>query len=117
MAAKPLTESNAKPIPLRAGQNVLAVQVALSTNSTDVLMQARLDQVRRPVLPADVDEKIADEVTEKLVTQRAVVCDLCSTLPGQTPACVSGVHDGPASRVAAEGVDVRRCVGVRGSRS
>jgi hypothetical protein len=31
---------------------------------------------------------------------------------GQTPACVSGVHDGSASRVAAEGVDVRRCVGV-----
>ena len=37
---------------LRPGANVLAVQVTPTANATDVLMQARLDEVRRPDVPA-----------------------------------------------------------------
>jgi CRP-like cAMP-binding protein len=101
MAQKPADDSTAKEVPLRLGKNCLAVQVTLSTNTTDVLMQARLDVVRRPELPAEVDAKIAEEVTEKLVTQRAVVCDLCSTMLGQLPACVHACPHDAAMRVDA----------------
>jgi Fe-S-cluster-containing hydrogenase component 2 len=64
-------------------------------------MQARLDEVRRPDVPADVDEHIAEEITEKLVTERAVVCDLCSAQFGQVPACVTACPHDAAMRVNA----------------
>ena len=44
---------------------------------------------------------MAEEVREKLVTDRAVVCDLCSTLSGQTPACVRACPHDAAMRVNA----------------
>jgi Fe-S-cluster-containing hydrogenase component 2 len=80
---------------------VLAVQVSANAPPADVLMQARLDEVRRPDTSKGVDEEIAEEITEKLVTQRAVVCDLCSTLSGQKPACVQACPHDAALRVNA----------------
>jgi hypothetical protein len=98
-----------KELRLYAGANVLAVQVTLAAAApgapplpaSDVLLQARLDEVRRPEVPAEVDEHIAEEITEKLVTQRAVVCDLCSAQFGQVPACVNACPHEAALRVDA----------------
>ncbi|HZY88462.1 MAG TPA: cyclic nucleotide-binding domain-containing protein [Gemmataceae bacterium] len=79
-----------------AGANVLAAQAAPTANATEVLFQLRLDAVRRPEGPAE-----GDEVTEKLVTTRAVVCDLCSAQYGQVPACVNACPHDAAMRVNA----------------
>ncbi len=86
---------------LRRGRNVLAVQVQPTAKPTDVLLKVRLDEVQRPELPADVDEAAAAEVTQKMVTERAVVCDLCSTLSRQKPACVQACPHDAAMRVDA----------------
>jgi Fe-S-cluster-containing hydrogenase component 2 len=75
--------------------------VAPTAKSADVLLQVRLDEVVRPQLPADVDEVTAAEVSQKLVTERAVVCDLCSSLPRQQPACVQACPHDAALRVNA----------------
>lgn len=101
LPTKPPADSAKKPPPLYAGENVLAVQVSANAPPADVLMQARLDEVRRPDVSKGIDEEIADEITEKLVTQRAVVCDLCSTLSGQKPACVQACPHDAALRVNA----------------
>jgi CRP-like cAMP-binding protein len=101
LSLKAAAKGEEKKAPLTAGANVLAVQVTPTANATEVLLQARLDEVRRPALPDSVDEEIAEEITEKLVTQRAVVCDLCSTLPGQRPACVQACPHDAAMRVNA----------------
>jgi Fe-S-cluster-containing hydrogenase component 2 len=80
----------------RAGANVLAAQAAPTANAAEVLFQLRLDAVRRPEGAAE-----GEEVTEKLVTLRAVVCDLCSAQYGQVPACVNACPHDAALRVNA----------------
>jgi CRP-like cAMP-binding protein len=88
-----------------SGTNLLAVQVTVGPEGlprTDTLLQARLDELRRPEIPEDkMDEKVAQEITEKLVTERAVVCDLCSEQLGQVPACVNACPHDAAMRVDA----------------
>jgi CRP-like cAMP-binding protein/Fe-S-cluster-containing hydrogenase component 2 len=101
LPTKPSPDAAKKGVPLIAGANVLAVQISGNVPSTEVLMQARLDEVRRPDASKGVDEDIAEEITEKLVTQRAVVCDLCTTLSGQKPACVQACPHDAAMRVNA----------------
>ncbi len=88
---------------LRSGANVVAAQVKASCKNGEVLFQLRVDEIKKPELPADVqvDESVADEVVEKLVSFRAVVCDMCSTLPGQQPACVHACPHDAAMRVDA----------------
>ncbi len=85
------------PLPLRSGRNVVAVQLAAKPNRNDILLALRVDEVRKPNIPGEVGE----EITEKLVTEHAVVCDLCSALPGQTPACVHACPHDAAMRVNA----------------
>jgi CRP-like cAMP-binding protein/Fe-S-cluster-containing hydrogenase component 2 len=98
--AKPVEGKNAG-VKLRAGTNVLAVRAARTEKAGDVLLRARLDQVRRPDVPASAEGVMTDEVVEKLVTQRAVVCDMCRTLPGRRPACVTACPHEAALRVDA----------------
>jgi CRP-like cAMP-binding protein/Fe-S-cluster-containing hydrogenase component 2 len=86
---------------LRAGRNVVAARVAGVVGSSDVLFGLRLDEVRRPAVPRATDV----EVTEKPVTQRAVVCDLCSDGFGQVPACVNACPHDAALRVDARQFD------------
>jgi Fe-S-cluster-containing hydrogenase component 2 len=75
---------------LRAGRNVIAVQATPTPRDLEVLLDLRLDDVRRPPAPPGV----AGDVSERLVTERAVVCDLCSGQPGRRPACVNACpHD------------------------
>jgi Fe-S-cluster-containing hydrogenase component 2 len=52
-------------------------------------------------VPGDVEATVVDEVVEKLVTHKAVVCDLCSSVPGQLPACVHACPHDAAMRVDA----------------
>jgi Fe-S-cluster-containing hydrogenase component 2 len=76
---------------------VLAVRVMPTPGSADILLALRLDAIHKPEGLAD----LADEVTEKLVTERAVVCDLCSSSLGQVPACVNACPHDAAMRVDA----------------
>jgi hypothetical protein len=85
------------PLPLVAGKNVLAVKVDPETPKGQAILKARLDAIRKPT----VADEIPDEVTQKLVTSRAVVCDLCSGSPGQVPACVNACPHDAAMRVDA----------------
>lgn len=87
---------------LRPGKNVIAVQLTPSCKHGEVLLQLRFDAMKRPTsLPEDIEADVADEVTEKLVTHTAVVCDLCSSTPGQLPACVHACPHDAAMRVNA----------------
>jgi Fe-S-cluster-containing hydrogenase component 2 len=76
---------------------VLAVRVLPTPGSADVFLDLRLDAVQKPEGLAN----LAEEVTQKLVTERAVVCDLCSSSPGQVPACVNACPHDAAMRVDA----------------
>jgi len=81
---------------LGSGKNVFAAQVKASCKPGEMLFQLRFDELKRPVdLPKDLDANVAEEVVETLVTSRAVVCDLCSKVPGQTPACVTPARTMP----------------------
>lgn len=97
-----LEKSGEGPV-LRPGVNVIAVSVELpgAVPNGEVLLGARLDEVKRPRVPANVSAEVAEEVTEKQVTNRAVTCDLCSSIPGQGPACVRVCPHEAAMRVEA----------------
>ena len=82
---------------LHPGRNVLACLVVPVAGSQDILLDARLDEIRTPLT------KTGGEVTEKPVTQLAVVCDLCSSLPSG-PACVHACPHEAALRVNAPGM-------------
>lgn len=81
----------------RAGRNVIAVKVTPGQDPAAMLMDLRLDAIQRPAGAADAGE----EVTQKLVTEKAVVCDLCSDSFGQVPACVNACPHDAAMRVDA----------------
>jgi Fe-S-cluster-containing hydrogenase component 2/CRP-like cAMP-binding protein len=86
---------------LHGGHNVLAIQAAPTAKSADVLLKVRLDEVRRPKLPPEEEVKADAEITQKLVTERAVVCDLCSSLGRRKPACVEACPHDAAMRLDA----------------
>jgi Fe-S-cluster-containing hydrogenase component 2 len=81
----------------RAGRNVIAVLASPARHDLKVLLDLRLDDVRRPTVPLGM----VGDVSEKLVTERAVVCDLCSTQFGQRPACVNACPHDAAWRIDA----------------
>ncbi len=90
------------PIPLRPGRHMVAVRVRppVKEGAKNFLLKMGLYPERRPDLPPNsTDAKVAEELTEKLVSRRAVVCDLCSNLPGQSPACVRACPHDAAFRV------------------
>jgi Fe-S-cluster-containing hydrogenase component 2/CRP-like cAMP-binding protein len=79
---------------LRIGRNLLAVQVEARMLGGGPLLSVRMDEVLR-------SEERGQEVTQKVVTLRAVVCDLCSELGSQDPACVKACPHDAALRVNA----------------
>jgi Fe-S-cluster-containing hydrogenase component 2/CRP-like cAMP-binding protein len=94
----PKSPTEEGPKVLRSGRNVLAVQVTPDTTSQgEVILKVRLDEVLKPSAGGEA----AEEVTQKLVTERAVVCDLCSGQLGQVPACVNACPHDAAVRVDA----------------
>ena len=78
---------------VHAGGNVLAVQVMPMPGNQDILLDARLDEIHTP-------KGGMGEITEKPVTQLAVVCDLCGSLPSG-PACVRACPHEAALRINA----------------
>jgi Fe-S-cluster-containing hydrogenase component 2 len=86
----------------RAGRNVLAVKVTpppAAAGKPAVLLELRLDEVPVPAVSPDMTQSV--EVSEKLVTEQAVVCDQCSSQWGQRPACVTACPHDAAMRVDA----------------
>jgi Fe-S-cluster-containing hydrogenase component 2 len=81
----------------RLGKNVVAVRISLPSPGQEVLLDLRLDEIRKP----EVTGESTDETTEVTVSRRAVVCDLCSSVPGQIPACVHACPHDAAHRVDA----------------
>jgi Fe-S-cluster-containing hydrogenase component 2/CRP-like cAMP-binding protein len=79
---------------LQPGRNVVAVRV-LPTRAFGVLLDLRLDEERRPAETLGLQ----GELSEKQVTLRAVVCDLCSGQWGQRPACVTACPHDAALRI------------------
>ncbi len=77
---------------VRTGRNVVAVWVQPPKDYPHPFFDLRLDAVRA--------QEMADQV-EKGVTEAAVVCDLCSSLPGKVPACVRACPHDAAMRVDA----------------
>jgi Fe-S-cluster-containing hydrogenase component 2/CRP-like cAMP-binding protein len=75
---------------LRSGVNVLAVRVGTPANGEDIFFDARLDE----------EKQAAKGALQKVVTLRAVVCDLCGNLPNG-PACVRACPHDAAMRVNA----------------
>jgi CRP-like cAMP-binding protein len=86
----------------RAGGNVLAVKLTpppFVLGKKAVLLDLRLDEIHVPDVPPQMRE--AAEISEKLVTDLAVVCDQCSSQFGQRPACVTACPHDAAMRVDA----------------
>jgi Fe-S-cluster-containing hydrogenase component 2 len=82
---------------VKSGGNVVAVCVHPPVEENDLVLSLRLD-----MFPNLVEAPPGVEAAElKAVTQRAVVCDLCSTLADQEPACVAQCPHNAAFRVDA----------------
>jgi Fe-S-cluster-containing hydrogenase component 2 len=95
-------DKRAYPVPdaataLAAGRNVVATRVAPPAGHAGPFFDLRGDVLHKPkAAPLS-----AADYVEKGVTEVAVVCDLCSTLPGQRPACVTACPHDAAMRVNA----------------
>jgi hypothetical protein len=63
------------------------------------LLELRMDEIRVPDVPPVLRESA--EISEKVVTNLAVVCDQCSSQWGQRPACVTACPHDAAMRVDA----------------
>ncbi len=108
MDGKPLDAAEVKkdrrtyPVPdatrvLRPGRHVVAAWVAPPAGHAGPIFDLRGDVVRRP----KAAQLSAADYIEKGVEEVAVVCDLCSTLPGKSPACVRACPHDAAMRVDA----------------
>jgi Fe-S-cluster-containing hydrogenase component 2 len=95
--AVPAAPPSPAPMLLRAGSNLLAIRVNPESGSDSAFLRVRLDEVRKPKVAAGA----AEEVTQKPVLSRAVVCDLCSAQLGQVPACVNACPHDAAMRIDA----------------
>ncbi len=82
-------------------ENVLAVEVSLDSPIPygQIVLSACLDAV--PEASLQTRAILGDQVLPEmdLVTSRAAVCDLCSHLPSQQPACVSSCPHDAAIRI------------------
>jgi Fe-S-cluster-containing hydrogenase component 2 len=82
---------------LKPGRHVVAARVVPPAEHAGPIFELRGDVVRRP---KGAQLNAADYI-EKGVTEVAVVCDLCSSLPGKVPSCVRACPHDAAMRVDA----------------
>jgi len=82
---------------LRSGKNQVQVRVVIPSEHVGEIFDLRLDSIEE----AKRSTTQAIEYVNKSVAFRAVVCDLCSTLPGQVPSCVNACPHEAAMRVDA----------------
>jgi CRP-like cAMP-binding protein len=88
----------AEPVKLfRSKNNIVLVRTSPNPDDPGTIFDLRLDA---SPLPKRADGA-AVEYTEKAVTERAVVCDLCSELPSRIPSCVNACPHDAAIRVDA----------------
>jgi CRP-like cAMP-binding protein/Fe-S-cluster-containing hydrogenase component 2 len=80
---------------LATGENVFAVAVTMPVEESDTVASLRLDRAAATQELPDA----AREVEVKLVTEKAVVCDLCSSLQNPEPACVAQCPHDAAIRI------------------
>jgi Fe-S-cluster-containing hydrogenase component 2/CRP-like cAMP-binding protein len=83
---------------LAAGTNVAAARITPPAGYKGTVFDLRIDAVNKP----KVGRLNPAEYIEKGVTHSAVVCDLCSTIPGKVPACVNSCPHDAAMRVNAQ---------------
>jgi CRP-like cAMP-binding protein/Fe-S-cluster-containing hydrogenase component 2 len=81
---------------LKPGRHVVIARVTPPPNHAGPIFDLRCDIVRRPK-----GQVSAADYVEKGVTELAVVCDLCSSLPGKVPSCVRACPHDAAMRVDA----------------
>lgn len=98
------SERHIYPIPtpaesFKASRNAVVVRVVPPANYRGEFFDLRCDEVR-PMEHAKVAD-VEVEYVEKGVTHQAVVCDMCTDLPGQKPACVHACPHDAAMRVDA----------------
>jgi hypothetical protein len=74
---------------LRSGENLLAIATVPPAEFNATVLDARFDALAPE----------SEEAEEKLVTERAVVCDQCSSLSGERHACVYACPHEAAMRV------------------
>ncbi len=98
------SERHIYPLPTPAewflpSRNAVVARVVPPTNCRGEFFDLRCDEVRpmEQTKVADVEVKYV----EKGVTHQAVVCDMCTDLPGQMPACVHACPHDAAMRVDA----------------
>jgi Fe-S-cluster-containing hydrogenase component 2 len=82
---------------LRPGRNVVAALVKPTAEAGATLLDLRLDVEQEPEAP----DELMGGFSQKVVDRLAVVCDLCSSVPGQRPACVRACPHDAAFRVDA----------------
>ena len=88
---------------IRPGKNRIVATVEATGKDRETLFDLRLDGVHEAELPAGVKAAEGEviDVSEKLIKQVAVVCDLCSGQWGQKPACVNACPHDAAIRIEA----------------
>jgi Fe-S-cluster-containing dehydrogenase component len=82
---------------LRPGRNLVTVRLTPPADGTEVLLELGIYRQSKPV----VAEGTTNDLTQEVVMNRAVVCDLCSEQFGQRPACVNACPHDAALRVDA----------------
>lgn len=88
---------------IRPGRNRIVATIEATGKDRETLFDLRLDGVHEAELPAGVQAAEGEvlDVSEKLIKQVAVVCDLCSSQWGQKPACVNACPHDAAIRIEA----------------
>ncbi len=91
---------------LRRGHNVLCVRLSPAEKGTELVAGGQILRVWLGALPevGELTRQFVENLEEanfKLQASRAVVCDLCSSLPSRTPACVHECPHAAAMRVDA----------------
>jgi hypothetical protein len=91
---------------IRTGKNCLALRLSPTEKASSFSYEAPLLRVWLGALPevGGLTRQFVEDlqsVNFKLQAARAVVCDLCSHLPGQQPACVTECPHAAAMRVDA----------------
>ncbi|MCA9214595.1 MAG: 4Fe-4S binding protein [Planctomycetales bacterium] len=103
------TEANTDAAVLVPGKNVLAVALVPPKDSTDTMLDVGLYAISdSPQETIDFLEGNTDW-TEKFIMQKAVVCDMCASLPSQTPSCVAACPHEAAWRGGALSRDAPYC--------
>lgn len=88
---------------IRPGKNRILATIEATGKDRETLFELRIDGVHEAELPPGVQVAQGEvlDISEKLIKQVAVVCDLCSNQWGMKPACVNACPHDAAIRIEA----------------